>query len=262
MAAKEKRIQLRDSMLIGLFVGASMGTKLFSIFLLPFFLAWIVYSVRKDNPSHTMYFRHVAAYVLGAAILSMPFYAFSYMNTGSPFYSFSQHLEKLFEIGGEGSLLQFLIHRTLTLPISYFSLVLARDYVSPVLIVLTPALWLARKGIAGSMTLRLLCSFAAFQWLMWWYIPPTSTRYALSGFIVLIVLIIWSLLYVARSNKPMRRYLPFILAGAIFLSLAPRLLVAQRSLVYIFGQQTEREYLDHFRDGHIDQHMDRWYGAE
>lgn len=248
----EKQISLKSCVLIGLFLGASMGTKAFSIVLFPFYAVAVSYFLKKKT--------HLAGFIAASLVFSLPFYAFAYLHTGDAFYTLHHHAGKLAEIGRTDSWTHYLIRQFITLPYSYIALVFARDYVSPLIIASLPLLWFYRKTIRQSHQLMLCAGFAGYQWLLWWFLPPTSTRYALSGFIVLLILILWS--YVEMTQKGhilAKKAIVSVLVASTLLLLIPRIYVNIRSLRYILGHQTQSEYLQQFRDGNIDRHIDNWY---
>lgn len=254
-AIDSKKISRKTAWVVGLLVGASVGTKAFSILLVPFFagILWIYQDKLKS-------WQNIFLFICGIAFIAGPFYLHTYIHTGNPFYTLTQHIGKLHEIGGTDSLWRYLLIRIAMLPYSPLALLTARDYVSPVLIACLPVLIAFRKQLLSSHVLTLLTTFAAYQWLIWWFIPPTSTRYALSGFVILIILIIWGLEQLQHTMPDKQRHvIRWILTLAVVTALIPRLIVAMRSIYYLSGKQTQEGYLQQFRDGNIDQHMDRWY---
>lgn len=231
---------------------ASLATKLFSIFLLPTFL-YIHFKTSNTNSRMTL----IQA-VIFSLILPTYFYLNSYFVTGNAFYSFSIHLDKLSEIGGESNLLKYLFDRTLLLIFSPLKLIVVRDYVSPLIsILLIPVVFKIRE-IYGNEKLRVLFIFSVSQWLLWWYLPPLSTRYALSGFITLLILEITVLkkYFVKVTNHQI--LISLVLFASI--NFVPRLFVNARSLSYLLGNQTHKEYVEQFYDGSIDQKLKDWYG--
>jgi 4-amino-4-deoxy-L-arabinose transferase-like glycosyltransferase len=236
-----------------LLFSASLATKLFSLFLLPVFLCLVIIWSKKEK------IRNLLSFTLGLLILPIPFYLWSFINTGHPFYSFSQHLIKLGEIGGNDSLVSYIWQRTLLLPLLPAKLVIARDYTSFLLALFLPVVFWFHNTIAKNKTLLGLSIFTIGQVMLWWYLPPLSTRYALSGFISWTIISIWS---VARlSQKDSRFFKPILITAllSIVINFAPRILVNLRSLQYLSGEQTKTQYIRQFFDGNIDQHLTRWH---
>lgn len=237
----------------GLLLGASLATKLFSIFLLPVFLLLVFSWIKKDKIVNLIKF------IISSLLLSLPFYAFTFLKTGTPFFSFSQHLNKLGEIGGSESAVLYFFQRTkliLTLP---YQLIFARDYTSFLLILFLPVIFYYYKKIVNHQLLLGLTLFTLWQIALWWYLPPLSTRYALAGFIIWTVIAIWGVSSLVKT-KP-QFYYPILasIALGVLINLAPRMMVNWRSLKYLSGQQNKKEYIHQFFDGNIDQHLEKWY---
>lgn len=232
----------------GLFFGASLATKLFSIFLWPIFLLEILCQKGPYKRLHALQFLALSV------IIALPFYIFTSIYAGTPFYSFAIHTDKLAQIGGEASPFIYAIQRTIALPTSLTQLTLfSRDYTTLLFLLFVPLLFFIRpKNL-------FLTFFAISQWLIWWYVPPLSTRYALSGFIVLALLTVQLFQKLAQEKPALKNALFLTIFLSIIFNLAPRVFVTQRNLKYIFGGQTQRQYLQQFYDGNIDHVLKEWY---
>ena len=242
----------RDLIKAGLFFGASLASKLFSLFLLPVYLLLIFVFSKKDKIKRALIF------LFTSFLLPLPFYLFAYLKTSYPFYSFTIHLNNLGGIGGSSSIRMHLWSRFLKLPNSLFELFLTKDYISFIFIIFLPLIVYNYKQIFEKRNLFLLI-FALSQYLLWWFLPPPSTRYAISGFIIL-TLFYFNILS-SFIKKHTQYYWPIIIT--IFLSIlinfAPRIIVNSRSLKYLTGEQNKQEYLEQFLDGWIDGSMKEWH---
>ncbi|MBT3249221.1 MAG: hypothetical protein HN846_00155 [Candidatus Pacebacteria bacterium] len=239
-----------------LLLGASLATKLFSIFLLPLFLCLVfIWSQRQKLSS-------LAIFLVGSLLLPLPFYLFSFLKTGNPFFSFSQHLIKLGEIGGNSSLISYIWERTKLIPTLPMELIFARDYTSFLLIIFLPISFLFIKKIRKDKLLLGITIVTIWQVLLWWYLPPLSTRYAISGFITWTIISIWGVVEI--NKRDVRFYKPILITIflAIAINLAPRIGVNMRSLEYLSGAQSKDQYIHQFFDGNIDQHLINWYYSD
>ncbi len=236
-----------------LLFGASLATKLFSIFLLPVFLCLVFIWSQRNK------IEQLLSFLVGSLILPLPFYLFAYLKTGDAFFSFSQHLIKFGEIGGSGSLIFYIWQRTKLLPTLPMRLIFVRDYTSFLLILFLPILFLFIKKIRKNKLLLGIAIFAAWQVLLWWYLPPLSSRYALSGFITWAIISIWGV--VKLIKKDVRFYKPILITIflATIINLAPRMMVNLRSFRYLSGTQLKNQYIRQFFDGNIDQHLIKWH---
>lgn len=232
---------------------ASLATKLFSIFLYPVYAIILKISLPKNKKQ----FWPLSFFLSLTLLFPIHFYINTYLKTGNPFYSFSLHLEKLSEIGGYSNFLSYFLNRTATLIFSPLKLIFVRDYTSPIIPMLIIPVFLKLKNIIKDRKLLILLTFSLFQWLVWWYIPPLSTRYALSGFITLTILGVSVLIKFFPKIKPAQIIFALIFFATI--NMLPRIWVNIRSLKYILENQTQQEYLEQFYDGSIDEKLKSWY---
>lgn len=241
-------------LLIGACVGASLATKAFSVLLLPVFVMLILMQAKQSK------LKAVLLSSVAALIVSLPFYARTWFYSGNVFLSPSLHLTKLEEIGGEANVVTYVGQRLTQLPLSLFHLTWGiTDYVTILFLVLLPLLgWMIWHERRNQEILGLLL-FSLSQWLLWWFVPPLSTRYALSGFIVLSLLTLISVRNWLRSNPSYRSAIIAVLVMAVGINLVPRVYVLRRNLQYVLGNQTQIEYFQQFKDGNIDTHLQKWY---
>lgn len=245
----EQKSSRKFILLNGFFVGASLATKAFSFLLLPTFVIGIILLVKKR-------ISFVVLFLCSCLVVAAPFYFYTYQQTGNPLYSLGIHVDKLGEIGGESSLIQYLVNRTWELPSSLAQLTLfSRDYTTLIFLVFLGAFILALPQLIKNRTTLFLLFFSGAQWLIWWYVPPLSTRYALSGFIVLLLIYFITL----EKNTPRKKFILAAVVLSILFNLLPRVVVLQRNFKYILERQTKEKYLKQFYDGNIDQHIINWY---
>jgi 4-amino-4-deoxy-L-arabinose transferase-like glycosyltransferase len=242
--------------LAGLFFGASLATKLFSLFLLPV-MWWLICFWRGKTP-----WRSLLIFGGASLLLPLPFYWWSWVNTGQIWYSFGVHLAKLGEIGANSSLGLYFGQRTLDLWKLPLEVILGRDYTSFLLILFLPVLLIYFSKIKAQPLLTGLGVFTLFQVMLWWYLPPLSTRYALLGFIVWLILSIWSVAQLIKDKPVYRRPILITLSLALLINFAPRLVVNWRSWQYLSGRQTKDEYIRQFFDGNVDHHLIKWHQLE
>lgn len=229
-----------------LFFSASLATKLFSLLLLPIF----IYSFVQGT---------VVVGIVYLLLLPCMYYLFSYWHTGDPFYVLSLVLKNLDQIGGTTSFFTFAIKRTVQVIVSPYYFTTARDYVFPLLTPLGAVFLFAFNKVWKTERLRILLLFSVLSWLIWWFVPPLSTRYALSGFVTLLICVVYGVQkYVVKSTRH-EQVLVALLLISVLVNAVPRIFVAKRSLTYLFGGQTQQQYLEQFYDGSIDDKIKSWY---
>ncbi len=235
-----------------LFLSASLATKLFSLLLAPIF---IVLFGLKD-----FFNKKIILHIFLLFCLPFFYYWFAYIYTGNPFYSLVIHTEKLQEIGGQESPILYIVQKIITLPLSVISFATARDYVNPILVLFFIPITIRIKKIWKDEKLRMLFLFSVAQWVIWWFVPPLSTRYALSGFITVLILGTSVVIREYATNLKFQKLFLLILLFLVIVATIPRIIVAKRSLHYLLTNQTRQNYLQQFYDGSIDEKINNWYG--
>jgi hypothetical protein len=248
--------------LAGVMVGAALATKATTFALLPVFLVIIL--VLQPNSGWRSHLLSGVSFIVGVLVAAAPFYLYIWLAVGSPWQSLAIHFGKLEEIGGESSIMTYLVERAISLPLSWWYLTIqARDYVSVLLLIFLPLVvwqWPAIKRNINGTVLTSLTIFALAQWLIWWFTPPTSTRYAMAGFIVLLLLCFKAAEQLAAQSK--NQHWQLALSAAVIIAsvwhLLPRLVVAGRNARYL-QQPDKAAYIRQFYDGNSDNHLKKWH---
>lgn len=245
----------RYLLVAALLFSASLATKMFSIFLVPLFV-WILLSTWKRSGLRVAY---AGVLIIGLFLYALPYYVGAWLYTGNPVFSLVVPLAILGEIGGSSSVVGYIFNRSVSAPLFFIRMLFSRDYIAPLTAVFIVPLLYRLKDIMRDFTLMLLGVFSVYQLGIWWFVPPFSTRYALSGFITLFLLgVIVVDRYFVHTRKQ-RKHFVLVLCVQIGILLVPRLMVATRSLQYVLGNQTQTEYVQQFYDGTIDDKLDAWY---
>jgi len=245
----------RFLLLAALLFSASLATKMFSLFLVPLFLG-ILWSSWKERKLKVSFF---VVLVVVLFVCALPYYLGAWRYTGNPVFSLVVPLAILGEIAGSGSVVGYVLRRIKLSPLLFVTLLFARDYVPPLTLLAVIPIAKRFKDISRDYTLKLLGVFSFYQLGIWWFVPPFSTRYALSGFITLFLLgVIVVDRYFVHTKRQRFVFMVMLCLQIAVLSI-PRVIVAGRSLTYLLTAQTQREYLQQFYDGTIDDKINDWY---
>ncbi len=238
----------------GLLFGAVLGSKAFNLVMLPWIL--LVAVVSRPQPR----WQKIAVFMTAAFLVAIPYYWRTYYYSGNALLALTLPAQNLQEIGGQPTVFAFLIQQLLTFPSSLIQLSLfSTDYVSFALLLLLPfGVWFVSQNWRDH-RVQMLLIWSLGQYLLWWFVPPLSTRYALSGFITLLILEMVAVEAWNRTHSSYQKPLQLMLIIAIGFNLLPRLVVTSRHLKYIVGSQTKHQYLEQFYDGSIDQHLKKWH---
>ena len=239
----------------GLLFGMSLGTKYFSWLLVPALMTsvWLIRRNWKD----------ILLFSAVMVVPPLPFLIHAYQATGDAFQMVTIHIKSFGTLGGKSSVLNQLIFRTLELPLSFVKVITVRDYLSPLFIFILPTCYVAVKHWRSTdIKIKILWLFSVNQWLVWWFVPPLSTRYALAGFITLLILITISLVNMAKQHRQGEGTLLYLYLALALVMLTPRLYVNYRSSRYILGYQSKEAYIRQFFDGSIDVNLIKWHKLE
>lgn len=231
--------------------GASVATKLFSILLVPIFI-WMLWEISSNR---RIFFVSLVLMLL----LPAPFYWWSWYSTGNAFVSAGIHLDKLTELTGALSWLAYTQHKILSSwQVPFIASFGVRDYTTPY--VWLCMLYLGYEALRCRIPRYLISSFLfiCLQFGIWWYIPPVSTRYALSGFILLVLVSCIHFLQGAKVQWLERLLFVGVVVSCVALFI-PRLWVLTRDMRYLLGYQTKETYIQQFYDGNADQHLKSWH---
>jgi hypothetical protein len=236
---------------IGMLWGASVASKQFSLVLVPFIVIaswWVSKSARLTFFS-----------LLTLFLVALPHYLRPHLILGNPFASISSHLNQSQIITGTQTIGEHITKKFLTMPWSVFELAfLSRDYVTVLIFPGIILLLFKVRHLINNKSLLLLSVFVLNQWIVWWFVPPTSTRYALSGFICLAILIMSILFKTSLSKRQQALGYQLIFLG-IVINMLPRLVTTYRNLHYLLSGTPKETYLQKFMDGHIDQPLKKWH---
>ena len=221
-------------------------------------LPWILLVAVVSRPQPR--WQKIAVFMTAAFLVAIPYYWRTYYYSGNALLALTLPAQNLQEIGGQPTVFAFLIQQLLTFPSSLIQLSLfSTDYVSFALLLLLPfGVWFVSENWRDH-RVQMLLIWSLGQYLLWWFVPPLSTRYALSGFITLLILEMVAVEAWNRTHSSYQKPLQLMLIIAIGFNLLPRLVVTSRHLKYIVGSQTKHQYLEQFYDGSIDQHLKKWH---
>lgn len=232
--------------------GASVASKLFSLALIPLWGLWLVWV----RPKQLMAWLVSVSLVL---VPTLPFYWWSYLTTGQPFVSVTEYSQYISEVGSVSQLGRYGFQQALNVWKSPWYLLIGRDYVNWLVVLVGALLPVYVRRWWADIPTRMALSLVAYQWLVWWFLPPLSTRYALSGFIVLVILVVRVCADLWTRNNAWRWALALTLSLSVVFHLGPRMVVLQRQLPYLLGHETRLQYLERFLDGNIDSQLRSWH---
>ncbi len=236
--------------LSAIFLGLALSTKQYAITMLPAYLIIISF--------HPQRLKSMLKFACIAFIVSLFWYARSYFYSHHLIFSIQTHIYDLIAPNGWG-VLGYFVRKICLFPLSFIQIGWVRDYTSPLLWLLWPTIIYLSQKQKLSRPIWFLIIFVLFSWLTWWLVPPLSTRYALAGFMVAALVVVYGLSIWAGSNRLKTNTIMGLLLFFALINFLPRLLVNLRSLQYLLGRQTKAEYISQFFDGNSDSVLKKWH---
>ncbi|HRN96403.1 MAG TPA: glycosyltransferase family 39 protein [Candidatus Levybacteria bacterium] len=224
---EKKKLWLTESAIM---IGFAITSKLIAVFSLPIFVIILLY-LHKDSLSKGLVIS--IKYVLTALIIPLPYFIFSTLNTGNPFYPlFTQYYSQIVEPGTR-SLFQILA--------DYWNLfVNAADPINPLYLIVFPIVIFLYKRLTKQE--RLFVIYAGLSLVVWYFIPRTG-----GGRFILPYLPVFSLVIGLVLSKLTNSYLKKAIIGigliVALTTIGYRSVASSKYLSVVFGQQTRSEYL-------------------
>jgi hypothetical protein len=251
----------------GLCFGAALASKLFVVVLLPFWLIAVCLSSREKRLRNAVLFGGCALLVV------VPFWMHTAHFGGSPWYPLQMGSDALSVIGGASSWSAYIWEQSIKLWWAPWYLSISRDYISPLITWCLPLVfliaWRYRKSLKSlrfwqsRQRLLVMIPIIVGEMVVWWYLPPVSSRYALTGFVCLWLVEVMAVREILahmnpKISKQFMKLVVVVWCGAVIFGLLPRLGVTAKTLFWISKGANRERYYQQARDGWIDTHLDRW----
>lgn len=219
--------------ILGIMIGFAVSVKVISvssiiIYILLFFILYI-----QKYKERTKILRSFLLFVLISIAVSLPWFVFSYLNTGNPFFPlFSSFLPEAIILPS---------FDIFNLPKNIYNLFLnLNDPISPIFIIFVPIIVISFKYFSNKIK---LISFYVFISLIVWYF----TQQIGGGRFVLPYLPVFSVLCALAINKlksvTLKIYLITLIILISFISIGYRGIANAKFIPVILGQETKSEFL-------------------
>jgi len=260
LAVKKDKIFKSDQQSIWLaafFFGIFLGTKFINLAFIPLIVCLLFYQI----------FRAASTDKLKAIIVTVSiflgvgsfWYLRAWVYTGNLFYPVgSTHADPVIKqmgVDGWSEWLWLRAGQLYLMPIEFF---LKPDgYTTVLFLLFLPIVLLQFQRVLKEYLI--LAVIGLYGLFFWFFFPPPSIRYILGP--VIILWILWSIVTwrFARQKKWLYRAVQLAVLVSLLLYLNRRVFINTRGLPYIWGQETQEQYLDRFREGFLDEKIDGFY---
>ena len=213
----------------GLMLGLAVSSKLLALGSLLVYVPLILTQTEKVG----VFLRKSTSFIFLTLFLSLPWFVFSFVHTGSPIYPF---LSNTYPIEIERSLFSLpSVSETLK-----STFLFGQDPILPMYLILFPLVLVYFQKFKNLEKILLYYSLGA---LLVWYITPSSGggRFILPYLPALSVV---SILTIQKlSDKKLRKYLVALLIVSLVISIGYRFLANSKFLNYLSGQESKNEFL-------------------
>lgn len=225
---KEKQKYL---LLSAVMVGAAISTKLLALGSLPIFLPLLVYKTMHDKKkSMQALLVNVFTYAIVTLLIPLPWFVFSYSNTGSVLYPFFTNTYPVQFPNSIGSI-DYIVR----------SFLFAADPISPIYIIVLPLLIIYRKNF--SFPIKLICLYSLLAILLWYMTPQTGGGRFLLPYLPAFSILVVAVLDQVKKQKILYKALVACIFTLAVITIGYRGIANARYIHVIFGQETKEEYL-------------------
>lgn len=220
--------------LAGVSLGLAISTKTLAIGSLGIFLAIITFTDLKKKASYKEAFLDVfldgIKFLFPAILISAPWFIFSYLETGYPFYPIGA--------GILGTAEKFMIRNPIA---DFWRLFMgSNDPISPIYLAIVPLAGLGIKGLKGGG--RIIFGYIILSFLIWFITPRTDW-----GRFILPYLPVWAIGVGFTISSLKDKVLKYLMVLSVLIiaivNLGYRGLAIRRTVPYLTGKECRTEYL-------------------
>ncbi len=229
LETKNRKWLIESSVMIGL----AISVKFIAVTTIPIFFIILLFSIKDKKKA----VKDSLIVLLTAILISSPWFIFSYLNSGNPFFPFfSAHFSEL-----ESGLFKLSLFNPIMFTKTIFSFFTqAPDPLTPVYIAFLPFLFIYRKKITAK--LRPVVIYSILAILVWYPFAGVGGSRFLAGYLpALSVLSVALIVYV--MDKRIKNYLISFVILICLITIGFRGIANSRYLPVVLGQESRSEFL-------------------
>jgi 4-amino-4-deoxy-L-arabinose transferase-like glycosyltransferase len=230
----ENKKNLKWLIISGIMLGFAITAKLIAFESLIIFLGLFIYEAICRKTKIITFFKDCFVFVLSSLIIPLPWFIFSYVNTGNPFYPYFSKIAV-----DSGQTFSF-PNLTIILKDFYNLFLNLSDPISPLYLILLPLIFISLKK--SELKIKLLALYMFLSILIWYLtLEARGGRFVLPYLPVFSIIASYSI-YKLRSRG--LRFFLIIVVVLIFLSsISYRYLANSKFIPVILGQETKSKFL-------------------
>lgn len=208
-----------------LMLGMAICTKVVSISSILIFIPLIIYCLKSENKSSLNIIKNIILYVIFSVAVAIPWFLFSYINTGNPIYPY---LSINFDNG-------YLFKLPNNLNIINFN-----DPISPIYLIVSPLIFYSFKKFNSHY--KLICFYVLIAFSIWFLTQERiGTRFLLPYLPVFSILT--SYMISIQKSKSINKFLIFLVLFISIFSIGYRSIANVKFIPVLLGQETKNDFL-------------------
>lgn len=230
----EKKGSRRWLLTSGLIMGLAITTKLIAVQSLIVFLGLFIYEAYVNKTKIVTFIKNCSLFTLSAIIIPLPWFIFSFVNTGNPFYPYFSKIAV--DSGQAISIPNFLF---IFKDFYNFFLNLS-DPISPLYLILLPVIVISLKK--SEFRLKLLAVYTFVAIIIWYAVEQErGGRFILPYLPAFSIFAAYSI-YKLKSSG-LQLFLIVVVIFVVLSSISYRLLANRKFIPVILGTETKAEFL-------------------
>lgn len=227
---KNKKWLIESAVMLGL----AISTKLLALGSIFIFLCLIVYFGISNHNKITKVFKNVSIYIFFSLLVPLPWFVFSFIHNGNPFYPMFSNIVSLnYNI----SILN---------PMKFISdvlklLIYSPDPLSPLYLILLPLVLLTFNKFKGSIKFILLYSLLAI--VIWYFTPRVGGGRFILPYLPAFSILIVQVIKIFEKKKYFSRLFLFLIITISLSSIIYRGVANAKFLPVILGRESRDEFL-------------------
>lgn len=226
-----------------LFTGFALSVKFQAVIFFIALLVFLILSLKRIGYSLFKILILVTCYLLLSFAVASPWYIDNYRSTGHAFYPLNLPAKQLDQLthAGAVSSLDWLSSQTIHLPLLFWDLsVNPAQQLTPLILILLPFLF-NKKIIRVHLALY---AFILVFLILWWFLPPPESRYALSVIPPLIALEFLAATSLPARYHYLKRWTIIFALITVGLNYSLRLAASAKFVPLLTGHITSQQYID------------------
>jgi hypothetical protein len=224
----------KNLILTGIMLGLAVSAKLISLSALVIFLILFIYHKINEKEKWINVVKNILLLTLTTLIIPLPWFIFSYLNTGNPLYPYFSN--SLVDSGNT-----FVLANASRILVDIFnSFLKLNDPISPIYLIVLPLIIYRYRNFSTKIKLLFIYIFAGFS--IWFLIEqPRGGRFLLPYLPVLSIVSVYAISLV--KHRVLKKYLILLLVLVSFISIGYRSIANVKFIPVILGQESRQQFL-------------------